>query len=96
MDEPIDKLADAIEEQAGLVPAFGAAAESHGDCDDKDYAGITPFKPTTDFLITAAPAVVSNASLKNSKVAIKMPCGSWEIGTFRKVYKGAVESRKGT
>ena len=55
--EPIDKLADAIEEQAGLVPAFGAAAESHGDCDDRDYAGITPFKPTTDFLITAAPAV---------------------------------------
>ena len=98
MGESIDTLADTIGEQAGLARAFGAAAESHGDCDDRDCAGIVPFKPTTDFLISAAPSVVSNASLKNPKVAIKMPyaCSSWELGTFRKVYKGAVESRIGT
>ena len=90
-DKSLDQLAD-IDEASTTAVALDDTADNV-----IDYAGVAPYKPSNGFkLALAAPVAVSNQHLKNRRIALKLPDASWELGTFRKVYRGNVESKKGT
>ena len=96
-DEPEDGI-ESLDELADIDTA-STTAVSLGDTVDNavDYAGVAPYKPSNGFkLALATPVAVSNQHLKNRRIALKLPDASWEVGTFRKVYRGNVESKKGT
>ena len=96
-DEPEDGI-ESLDELAD-IDAASTTAVTLGDTVDNavDYAGVAPYKPSNGFkLALATPVAVSNQHLKNRRIALKLPDASWEVGTFRKVYRGNVESKKGT